>query len=428
MCHDYNIYRLADEGDRDTRRQKTMIILAHRQPQATIAVIYFLILRIQNPMRLEQLKVTDLLIAKHAKMKVVGVVRVTSIEISERDYASRVDLIAKVQRLIAEPPQLLVDENGYLAKSPKVSTIKKLPFEYVMKLTVNIPKHKNDIEKLNDDMEFSYENAVGKASLSTVQNGSQTTNCRPFGGTPLPPSDQNMGSWNFNAPPGYQWLIPVMSPSEGLVYKPYPASWFLSPAYGGCGPPGSMPVIGPNFANYGAPPSHYEGFTGVNPFNPPLLSSHGYFPPYGVQMANPSVSSSARFEPSNPTNQGSTNILVEETRPTVPKVDRLNNNNNKNNNNNDNNNNTASKDTEVQASTARSRSDRSKDRNALPRFPTSPPPAPAPATALEPVRVKAACPSRVIKVVPHNAWSATASVARIFKSIQEERKQQYGSG
>ncbi|KAK1436065.1 hypothetical protein QVD17_01840 [Tagetes erecta] len=351
-----------------------------------------------------------------ARRAIVNQQRVFAVQVFE------LHRLIKVQRLIAGSPQLLVEEHGYLAKPPKVSPIKKVPLESVMKPTVNLPKQKTDIEKPNDDMEFSSENAVGKASLSTVQNGSQTTNCRPFGGTPLPPSDQNMGSWNYNAPPGHQWLIPVMTPSEGLVYKPFPASGFMSPVYGGCGPPGSMPVIGHNFPNYGAPPHHHhhEGFMGANPFTPPLPSSQGYFPAYGMQMANPSVTSSTRFEQSNPHNQGSTNVPVEKTRPTVPKVVKLNNNNNNNNNNN------ASKDTEIQASTASSRSDRSKDRNALPLFPTSPP-APAPAPAPEPAQVETAGPARVIRVVPHNAWSATASVARIFKSIQEERKQ-YGSG
>ncbi|KAK9079828.1 hypothetical protein SSX86_001501 [Deinandra increscens subsp. villosa] len=349
-----------------------------------------------------------------ARRAIVNQQRVFAVQVFE------LHRLIKVQRLIAGSPQLLVEENGYSAKPPKASPIKKIPIEYVMKRTVNIPKQKNDTEKPNDDMEFSSENAVGKASLSTVQNGSQTTYCRPFGGTPMPPSDQNMGSWNFNSPPGHQWLYPVMSPSEGLVYKPYPAPGFMNPGYGGYGPPGSMPMIGHNFANYGAPPQdhhQYEGFMGVNPFTPPPLpSSQGYFPAYGgVQMTKPSVSSSTKFGPSNPHNQGSTNAPVEKNRPVVPNIVKLNNDNN------------AIKDTEVQGSTASSRSDRTKDRSALRLFPTSPH-ASSPAPAPEPAPVEtAATPPRVIKVVPHNAWSATASVARIFKSIQEERKQ-YGSG
>lgn len=349
-----------------------------------------------------------------ARRAIVNQQRVFAVQVFE------LHRLIKVQRLIAGSPHLLVDDNGFIAKPPKVSPIKKLPIEYILKPTANTPKHKPDIEKPNDDMEFSAENAVGKASLSSVKNGSQTTNCRPFGGNPLPPpSDQNMGSWNYNPPPGHQWLIPVMTPSEGLVYKPYPGPGFMSPVYGGCGPPVSMPpIIGHNFPNYGVPPSdhHYEGSTGVHPYAPPPPppSSHGYFPAYGMQVMNPSVSTPTRCEPTNPSNlqrQGSSNVPVDKTGPTVPNVVKLN---------------ATSKDTEVQASTASSRSDKRKDRNALPLFPTSPR-GPSPSPAPEPARVETVGPARVIRVVPHNARSATASVARIFQSIQEERKQ-YDSG
>ncbi|XP_071697246.1 protein EARLY FLOWERING 3-like [Rutidosis leptorrhynchoides] len=331
--------------------------------------------------------------------------------------------LIKVQRLFAGSPQILVDENAYVAKPPKISPIKKLSIEYVPKSSINTPKHKTNVEKPNEDREFSAENVVGKASLSSVQNGSQTTNCRPFGG---PPSDPNMGSWNFNGPPGHQWLIPVMTPTEGLVYKPYPGPGFMGPVYGGCGPPGSMPpIIGHNFPNYGVPPSdhhhHYEGPTGVHPFAPPTPASHGYFPAYGMQMANPSVSSSTRFEqtdlnsnpnPYNLQHQGSSNVPIEKKGPAVPNAVKF----------------KARKDNELQASTASSRSDKTKDQNALPLFPTSPGRSPDPNPNPEPTtQVESMGPSRVIRVVPHNARSATASVARIFQSIQEERKQ-YDSG
>ncbi|KAI7757243.1 hypothetical protein M8C21_023764 [Ambrosia artemisiifolia] len=338
-----------------------------------------------------------------ARRAIVNQQRVFSVQVFE------LHRLIKVQKLIAGSPELLVDENAYLTEPPKVAPIKKIPIKYVLKPTIDTPKNINDLEK-NDDMEFSAENAVGKASLSSVQNGSQTTYCRPFGGHPLPPSDQNMGSWNFNPPPGPQWLIPVMSPSEGLVYKPYPASGFMNSVYGGCGPPGSMPVTGHHFPNYGALPSqhhHYEGHTGVNPFTP-LPASHSYFPPYSMQMSNPLVSGSSRFEPTNPFNlqrQGSTNVQTEKNGHAVPDVVKFN---------------SASKDAEVQASTVSSQSDTPNDQNALALFPTSPPVStPAP----EPARVETVGPPRVIRVVPHNARSATASVARIFQSIQEERKQ-----
>ncbi|XP_071705063.1 protein EARLY FLOWERING 3-like [Rutidosis leptorrhynchoides] len=347
-----------------------------------------------------------------ARRAIVNQQRVFAVQVFE------LHRLIKVQRLIAGSPQLLVDESAYVAKPAKVSPIKKLPIEYVLKSSLNTPNQKINAEKPNDDTEFSAENAVGKASLSSVQNGSQTTNCRPFGG---PPSDPNMGSWNFNGPPGHQWLIPVMTPSEGLVYKPYPGPGFMGPAYGGCGPPGSMPpIIGHNFPNYGIPPSdhhrHYEGGpTGVHPFAPCPPPSHGYFPAYGMQRASPPVSSSTRFEPSNPNpnpnpnpfnlqRQGSSNVPIEKKGSAVPNPVKF----------------KPYKDNEVQASTASSRSDKTKDRNALPLFPTS---TPTPTPVPEPAQVETVGPPRVIRVVPHNARSATASVARIFRSIQEERMQ-----
>ncbi|KAD5508166.1 hypothetical protein E3N88_15869 [Mikania micrantha] len=337
-----------------------------------------------------------------ARRAIVNQQRVFSVQVFE------LHRLIKVQRLIAGSPQLLVDENAYLVKPPKVTPIKKISLEYVPKSTIDMPKNITDLKQPNDDMEFSAENAVGKASLSSVQNGSQTqtTYYRPFGGNPLPPSDQNMGSWNFPPPPGPQWLIPVMLPYEGLVYKPYPAPGFMNPVYGGCGPPRSMLGTGHNYANYGASPSHhdYEGSTGVNPFTPPVHASQGYFPAYSMQMANPLFSSSTVFDPTNPFNPQH-NIQTEKNGHVVQNAVKFNN---------------ACKDTEVQASTASSRSNRTKDQNALPLFPTSPPASnPAP----EPAQVETVGSPRVIRVVPHNAQSATASVARIFKSIQEERKQ-----
>ncbi|KAI3454116.1 hypothetical protein Pfo_010779 [Paulownia fortunei] len=87
-----------------------------------------------------------------------------------------------------------------------------------------------------------------------------------------------------------------------------------------------------------------------------------------------------------------------------------------------------SEDVEVQTSIASSPVERLQDggasstmegTNVLPLFPTSPainapnssPPPPKPEHS-----------TQVIKVVPHNARSATESAARIFRSIQEERK------
>lgn len=276
-------------------------------------------------------------------------------------------------------------------------------------------------------MECSAESTVGKASLSTVQNGSQLSSHKPFSGNPLPTpvtNDSYAGPWCFQQPPGQQWLIPVMSPSEGLVYKPFPGPGFPSPICGG-GPPGSTPTMGNFFApTYGvpAPHPHYQGM-GV-PFVPP--SGHGYFRQYGMPVVNPPISSSATEESNqftlpglqhqlsgvvdnfNIQHQDSSNVLNEKNG-NIPDVVRF----------------QTTKDNELQASSASSPIERAHEtatgeRNMLSLFPTSP-------VTDNCDGSPQACvpdhPARVIKVVPHNARSATESVARIFQSIQQERKQ-----
>ncbi|PKI72516.1 hypothetical protein CRG98_007119 [Punica granatum] len=76
-----------------------------------------------------------------------------------------------------------------------------------------------------------------------------------------------MGFWAYHqqSPPKHQWLIPVVSPSEGLVYKPYPGPGYVGP-YNGQGPndgQGTAPFVssfmGPaygiptHFPTYGSP-------------------------------------------------------------------------------------------------------------------------------------------------------------------------------
>ncbi|PQM38380.1 protein EARLY FLOWERING 3 [Prunus yedoensis var. nudiflora] len=86
----------------------------------------------------------------------------------------------------------------------------------------------------------------------------------------------------------------------------------------------------------------------------------------------------------------------------------------------------ASNDSELQGSTANSPGDRARlgtDQNAegsdaLQLFPMAPV---IPEGVAQPH--DSGQPTRAIRVVPHNPRTATASAARIFQSIQEERKQ-----
>ncbi|KAH0734017.1 hypothetical protein KY285_009724 [Solanum tuberosum] len=318
-----------------------------------------------------------------------------------------------------------------VGKPVKDSSAKRLPLEYIVRDGHNVSKQRKDFEKPNISMECSAENTVGKASFSSVQNNSQPSSYSLFPGH-LITNDSTMGPWSFNQPSGHQWLIPVMTPSEGLVYKPYPGPGVTSSICGGYGPPGSTPIIGNHSAPaYGIPASHHQ-YQGVRmPFAPP--AGHNYFPSYGMPAINPAISSSAVDQSSlfvaqdlqGQLSGGGANISVQRQNSsnmpsnkngTVPDVKSH-----------------SYRDAEMQASTASSPSgtankiivdNATERRNVLPLFPTSP------ATKNPNISSQPQVPShhaRVIKVVPRNARSATESAARIFQSIQEERKQ-YDSG
>lgn len=338
----------------------------------------------------------------------------------------------QVQQLIAESPDVLLEESACLGKpSLKASPAKKLPLEYVVKPLPHSVKRKVDSEKPNHKIECSAENAVGKTSLSSVKNGSQPSNYGPYCANQPPPmeaTNSRMAHWCFHQSPGQQWLIPVMSPSEGLIYKPYPGPGFMGTVCGGgCSPFGPAPLTG-NFMHpdYGiTSPIPLQG-NGVMPGA--HLVGQGYFPPYGMPVMNPLVSGSAAEQKNqfavpgsrDQFSQGDANFYMPQESScnvpaqkngAVPPVRQF----------------QASKDTELQGSTASSPGERvrgdgmghaAEGRDALQLSTVSPvvqEAAPQPHDADQP--------TKVIKVVPHNPRSATESVARIFQSIQEERKQ-----
>ncbi|KAJ9701915.1 hypothetical protein PVL29_003921 [Vitis rotundifolia] len=364
-----------------------------------------------------------------ARRAIVNQQRVFAVQVFE------LHRLIKVQRLIAGSPHLLVDESAYLGKpSLQSSPAKKLPLEYVVKPLPNMVMHKDNSERASHQLECSAENAVGKTPLPSVRNGNPPSNYGPYIGNPPPapaPTDSKMGPWCYPQPPGHQWLVPVMSPSEGLVYKPYPGPGFMSTACGGCGPMGPAPMTG-SFINpaYGVPASHHHQGIGVHPVTPPI--GHGYFPPYGMSVMNhPTISGSAveqmnRFAGHgslsqtgqlsgggasfNTQHQNSCNVPTPKR--AIPQGVKF----------------PMSKDSEFQGSTASSPSEREQQvgtgdtaegRDPLPLFPMAP--AAVPAGDSQPNGTDQ--PTRVIRVVPHNPRSATESAARIFQSIQDERKQ-----
>ncbi|KAL5558745.1 hypothetical protein UlMin_034956 [Ulmus minor] len=345
--------------------------------------------------------------------------------------------LIKVQRLIAESPHLLLEESAFLGKSSlKASTAKKLMPEFVLK-PVAVASCKDDSEKANNKMEHSAENGIAKTSFSSVKQGSQSYNYGQFVGNPPPammPTENNMGPWGFPQQPGHQWLIPVMSPSEGLIYKPYLGPQATGSACGGYGSFGSTPVAG-SFSNssYGMPTSHHHhhhhhhhGMGGF-PGNP--LAGNAYFPPYG--MPGPNISGSDVEQPNQLPGPGS------HSQPVQPPGGGVNSNTEQQSSCNGSTQNkgavsqprnSQTKGSELQGSTASSPGERAKGignsqtkglnadkgRDPLPL-----------STAAEGASQshETGKSARVIRVVPHNARSATESAARIFRSIQEERKQ-----
>ncbi|CAN4105156.1 unnamed protein product [Withania somnifera] len=313
-------------------------------------------------------------------------------------------------------------------KSVKDSSTERLPLEYIVRDSHNVSKQKKDSEKLDVSMECSAENTVEKASFSSVQNCSQPFSYSLFSRHPIT-NDSTMGPWSFNQPLGHQWLVPVMTPSEGLVYKPYPGPGVTSSVCGGYGPPpGLTPIMGNHSAQSdGIPASHYQ-YQGVTiPFAP--LAGRTYFPPYGMPVVNPAISSSAVDQSNQFAAQvlqgqlsgGGTNFYVQrQDSSDVP--------NNKNITVSDVKSH-CSRDAEMQASTTSSPSgaantrildNATEERSVLPLFPTSPPVTENLDNGPQPH--VSSNPARVIKVIPRNARSATESAARIFQSIQEERK------
>ncbi|PSR96151.1 Protein EARLY FLOWERING like [Actinidia chinensis var. chinensis] len=257
--------------------------------------------------------------------------------------------LIKVQRLFAASPGLLLESELYVGKSSiQVLPAKMLPSENVLEAPPSIVKPKYDLKKPNPISECTTENA-------NIKLKTQQSKYKPASATA---SDAKPPPWFFPPPPpGNQWLVPVMSPSEGLVYKPYagpcpPTSCLMLPFYGG------------DFSN-----THRQRIGNYG---------HTYFPPYGMPPMNLSVSSSA----------------VEQ----------------------------ASKESEVmQGSSTSSPPEKVAQGDALPLFPTDP----TVKVPDQPAQTQSTTeqPTRVIKVVPHNPRSASESAARIFQSIQEERRQ-----
>ncbi|KAG1367648.1 putative protein HEADING DATE 3B [Cocos nucifera] len=358
-----------------------------------------------------------------ARRAIVNQQRVFAVQVFE------LHRLIKVQKLIAGSPHLLLEGNPYLNKCSVKVPSKNPPPEGSRKSQPQAVKLKVGSQKPNQNAECLLENPVGAPPLPSHEDRvnigphDQVPRNGPYTGlSPLMSvaPENKPGAWCFHLPAN-QWLVPVMSSSEGLVYKPYtgpcpPTGGFMAPVYGSCMPLGLPPVAG-DFLNAACavPASHQPQHMGVLSGAPD--TSPNYSPtPYGVHVANPIISSSADEQVSllpgsKPNVQidrhswSSCNMLHPRIEAFSGNLSRF----------------QASKDSELQGSTASSPCEKAQEgTDALPLFPM--------AEATDgPTRSSQLSggdnQNRVIKVVPHNARSATESAARIFRSIQEERQQ-----
>ncbi|XP_074572525.1 protein HEADING DATE 3B-like [Curcuma longa] len=340
--------------------------------------------------------------------------------------------LIEVQKSIAASPQLLLEGQTYLNKpSVKTPNNTKIPqCNNTNSQPVEL-RGQDDLHKAKHNLEQPIEDDVdGVPALPAYEDGSKMSTqvrvSKVGQNSVIPPSlpmapDDKQSPWCF-PPLANQWLVPVMSPSEGLVYKPYSGpcpspGGFMAPLYGGCTPLGLSPLPG-DFVNpaYGVPASHQPPNMVLS--GPPAIPPHYYPIPYNLRPLNPMISSSAVEQVSNLAGSQANGQTVQYSRGSCnmlhPPRDKVFSGNLGKFQ--------VSKNSELQGSTASSPTEaaRPEGRLQIPPLPTSP------------VANSLNCPSqssgrdsqtRVIKVVPHNARSATESAVRIFQSIQQERQQ-----
>ncbi|KAK9677016.1 hypothetical protein RND81_11G116400 [Saponaria officinalis] len=248
--------------------------------------------------------------------------------------------IIKVQRIIAGSRRLPTEDSVFLHK---LSSLKEP--------TPNLVSEKI---KLPSENPFQPEN-ISSGILKNAQKLGKSA----FLSSSL---DNDLPIWNVPPPVGNQWLVPVMSPSEGLIYKPYK-------------PPPCPPPVGYDPTLYG-----------TYGYNLPVAPSIGpkYFDPYGgIPAMTPSIPMSTIDEVDTSIDANNGEKL--ETKAVI-------------------------------------RTSRFCD-VALPLFPTAPTGCGAvPPVGPTQGNEQKTTTTQVIKVVPHNPKLASESTARIIELIQEERK------
>ncbi|CAO2203768.1 unnamed protein product [Urochloa humidicola] len=322
--------------------------------------------------------------------------------------------LIKVQKLISASPHLLIEGDPVLG-SALVGKKTKLPKGNLKVQTLSIAD-KDDIQPTLEQPELSKQNTEGNPPSPSRDDGlggnrrDEVATNETFTSNPpvMPGAPENEhNNWCMN-PPQNQWLVPVMSPSEGLVYKPYagpcpPVGSLLAPFYANCTPL-RLPTT-----PYGVPLPHQPQH--VAPPGAPAMHMN-YFPPFSMPVMNPGAPASAVEQgshavPPQPHGRMEQQSLISCNMSHPSGIWRFH----------------ASRDSEPQASSASSPFDRIQVQGdgsgPVSIFPTAAPQNAQP----QPSSGSRDQQNHVIRVVPHNAQTASESAARIFRSIQMERQQ-----
>ncbi|XP_075479125.1 ELF3-like protein 2 isoform X1 [Primulina tabacum] len=297
--------------------------------------------------------------------------------------------LVKVQKLIAGSPEVIFENNFNLKKpSIKFPPMKKLLFVTPLDPSPIVAKPKVDGVKSNPDNDGKLLPPLNAAEKRYFTQPSASNKPSTSASTP---TDGNLAPWCFYPPPGNQWLVPVRSPSEGLIYKPYtgpcpPSFGFMASVYGNYTPISLSTVCG---TAYGVPALTHQGnerFSSV-----PLRQS--YFQhtmpvsctggsnveiKQAIPLHGPQKNSHGSSQQSGVLSDVGEKLQGSQGRRTSSPAEQL-------------------------------------EGDVLPLFPTTPSVQDTKDSSNE-RRIQ------VIKVVPHNPKSAPESAARVFRFIQEERK------
>ncbi|KAI9079224.1 hypothetical protein K1719_038829 [Acacia pycnantha] len=328
--------------------------------------------------------------------------------------------LIKVQKLIAGSPNLFIQDRRLLSRKPplEVSVPMKLQSDYVIEPPSSNAKLNNTKFEKPTPVEFA-ENTLlpfpGVNNMSKVPSeqlpnyGHHSENNQLV--LPAPTNNTKPSPCYIYPAPGNQWLVPFMSPSEGLVYKPIggtcpPNAGFMGPVYGACNPISLTP------GNKGVQDATHVPYI---------------FPPCGPPVMHSSTLSAFSHEQMNPptkiqskgTNESHQSTVVVNSAMLYPSSSNMSSQISQVMLTNVTGDNHTSEDKDLQISIGSSTPKRMK-RDALPLFPT----APTFWASSDHQKAQAGEENqpRIIKAIPHNPNSTTESAARIFRSIQEERK------